>query len=103
MEARTSCWLCGYQIRVIMCGSARVNKRSMRVEPTLGALSHSACPECRSDVRGASSVPRTAYRLSAEDEAKVRDYRQRRWGVSDAPGPLAEARKKHQRGEEAAA
>ena len=36
LEARTSCGLCGYQIRVTMCGTARVNKRSMRVEPTLG-------------------------------------------------------------------
>jgi hypothetical protein len=93
MEARTSCPLCGYQIRVIMCGSARVNKRSLRVEPTLGALAYNRCPECGSDVRKASSVPRTAYRLRAEDAAKVSEYRQRKWGVADAPGPLVEARR----------
>lgn len=96
MEARTSCPLCAYQIRVIMCGSARVSKRSMRVEPTLGALSYSTCPECGSDVRGASSVPRSAYVLSPADAAKVSEYRQRRWGVSDPPGPLVEATKKRQ-------
>jgi hypothetical protein len=93
LEARTSCPLCGYQIRVIMCGSARVNKRSLRVEPTLGALAYNRCPECRSDVRSASSVRRTPYRLRAEDAAKVIEYRQRMWGVSDAPGPLVEARR----------
>jgi rRNA maturation protein Nop10 len=93
MEARTSCPLCGYQIRVIMCGSARINKRSMRVEPTLGALSYSTCPECGSDVRSASSVPRSAYVLRPDDAAKVSEYRQRKWGVSDPPGPLVEARR----------
>jgi hypothetical protein len=93
LEDRTSCWLCGYQIRVIMCGSARVNKRSLRVEPTLGALAYNRCPECRSDVRSASSVPRTAYQLRAEDTAKVSEYRQRKWGVADVPGPLVEARR----------
>lgn len=93
MEARTSCWLCGYQIRVVMCGSARVNKRSMRVETTLGAFAYADCPECGSDVRSASSVPRTAYRLRAEDAAKVSEYRQRKWGVRDLPGPLVEARR----------
>jgi hypothetical protein len=92
MEARTTCPLCAYRIRVIMCGSARVNKRSMRVEPTLGALAFNTCPECGADVRSASSVPRSAYRLSAESEAEVIAYRKKRWGIEGAgTGPLAEA------------
>lgn len=94
MNARTSCWLCGYQIRVIMCDTARVNKRSIRVWTTLGAFAYSTCPECGSDVRSASSVPRSAYRLDAESEAKVIAYRERKWGVSDGTGPLVEARRK---------
>ena len=93
LEARTPCPLCGYQIRVTMCGTARVNKRSMRVEPTLGWLAYSRCPECRTEVRSASSVPRTAYRLSAESDAEVIAYRERKWGVSDGTGPLTEARR----------
>ena len=94
LEARTPCPLCGYQIRVSMCGTARVNKRSLRVKPTLGWLAYSRCPECGTEVRSASSVPRTAYRLSAESDAEVIAYRERKWGVTDAPGPLVEARRK---------
>jgi hypothetical protein len=81
-----------------MCGSARVNKRSVRVEPTLGALAYSTCPECGTDVRSASSVPRSAYRLDAESNARVITYREKRWGIEDAgTGPLAEAPEKRQR------
>lgn len=95
MEAHTSCFLCNYQVRVIMCGSARVNKRSVRViGPLLGAFAYSTCPECGSDVRSASSVPRSAYRLCPEDEAKVIAYRERKWGVTGGTGPLVEARRK---------
>ena len=93
LEARTPCPLCGYQIRVSMCGTARVNKRSLRVKPTLGWLAYSRCPECRTEVRSASSVPRTAYRLSAESDAEVIAYRERKWGISDGTGPLTEARR----------
>jgi hypothetical protein len=104
MEARTSCPLCACQIRVIMCGSARVNKRSMRVEPTLGALAYSTCPECGIDVRSASSVPRSAYRLCPDSEAQVTAYRKRKWGIEGTrTGPLVEAPEKHQRGKSEAA
>jgi hypothetical protein len=104
MEARTTCPLCAYQVRVIMCGTARVNKRSMRVEPTLGALAYNTCPECGTDVRTASSVPRSAYRLRPESEAEVIAYRKRRWDIDDAgTGPLVEAPEKHQQGERTAA
>ena len=104
MEARTTCPLCACQVRVIMCGTARVNKKSMRVEPTLGALAYSTCPECGTDVRAASSVPRSAYRLRPESEAEVIAYRKRKWGIDDeGTGPLVEAPEKHQRGERTAA
>ena len=93
LEARTPCPLCGYQIRVSMCGTARVNKRSLRVKPTLGWLAYNTCPECGTEVRSASSVPRTAYRLSAESDAEVIAYRERKWGISDGTGPLTEARR----------
>lgn len=91
LEARTPCLLCACQVRILAFGSARVNKRSLRVSgPLLITLDHH-CPECWTSTQG-SSVPRSAYRLCPEDEAKVIAYRQRKWGVSDGTGPLVEAR-----------
>jgi hypothetical protein len=93
MEAQASCPSCEYQVRLIMTGSARINKRSVRVTgPFLGALEHSHCPRCGAEV-GGDGAPRSAYRLCAEDEAKVVAYRERKWGITDAgTGPLVEAR-----------
>jgi hypothetical protein len=92
MEARTPCPLCRYQVSIRMYGRARVNKRSMRVEgPLLGWFEFTNCPECGTDVRSLSLAPRSAYRLDAESEAEVISCRQRKWGISDRPGPLVEA------------
>jgi hypothetical protein len=94
LKARTPCPLCRYQVGIWMYGRARVNKRSMRVEgPLLGWFEFARCPECGTDVRSLSSAPRSAYRLDGESEAEVIAYRQRKWGVADAPGPLVEARR----------
>lgn len=103
MEAETPCPRCGLAIKVIMTGTARVNKRSIRVNgPLLGAIMHRNCPDCGAEV-GRDGAPRTPYRLGAESEAAVIAYRQRKWGVSDGTGPLTEGRKKHQRGEDVGA
>jgi hypothetical protein len=71
---------CGYAIRAVMTGQARINKRSVRITgPLIGALGHHACPECGTEVAG--EVPRSAYKLKEEDAARVAEYRMRRWGV----------------------
>ena len=92
LEARSPCLLCGCQIRFIMCGSARISKRSVRVETSLGGFAFHRCPECGTEV-GGSSVPMTPYQMCPKDAAKVSEYRQRKWGVSGAPGPLVEGRR----------
>lgn len=79
LEARTPCLLCGFRDRVIMCGMARVNKRSMRVRgPLLGATGHWKCPECGTVAQG-ELKPRSSYVLDEISARAVADYRARRW------------------------
>ena len=88
--ASTPCLLCGYQTTILMVGTARINKRSMRVQgPLIGAYRFADCPECGTGVHS-SSAPRSAYRLHPDDDAAVRAYRMRRWGIDQGTGPLAE-------------
>lgn len=91
--ATTPCPLCSYRVELLMMGTARVNKRSLRVSgPLLGACRYAFCPECGSDVRSHGLAPRSAYRLAPEDAVKVAEYRKRRWGVESAAGELVEVR-----------
>jgi len=95
--------MCGYQHQVIQTCDVRVNKNSLRMTGTsLISAGRRYCPECGQPNVG-GLVPISPWRLIADDAAKVSEYRQRKWGVSDPPGPLVEARQKRQRGEEAAA
>jgi hypothetical protein len=82
LEARSPCLLCGYLIRLVMCGTARVNKRSMRVRGSLGYWAYRACPECGTPVARASMVPATPYVLTPGDAARVAEYRAKRWGAA---------------------
>ena len=49
-----------------------------------------SCPECGAPNAG-EFIPVTPWRLTPKDAAKVSEYRQRKWGISGAPGPLVEA------------
>jgi len=82
MRADSPCTLCGYRIRLVMVGTARVNKRSMRVSSTLGAWQYNDCPECGTPVARGSAAPVTAWVLMPGDAAKVAEYRERRFGVA---------------------
>lgn len=91
--AATPCPLCAYRVEVLMTGSARINKRSLRVTgPLLGAFRFTRCPECGTDVCGDSMRPRSAYVLAPEDAAKVAAYRMRKWGIEAPAGPLIEVK-----------
>ena len=93
LQATTPCLLCGYRVEVLMMGTARINKRSLRVSgPLLGAVRYTACPECGSDIRSHGLVPRSAYALDPEHAAKVAEYRMRKWGVESQDSPLVEVR-----------
>ena len=78
LEARTPCWLCGYQHRIVQVSSIRVNKNSIR---TLGnrliCLGTHVCPECGELNRGEPAAIR--FRMDPDDLAKVRAYQLRRW------------------------
>lgn len=89
LTARSPCWLCGYQFKVIRISSVRINKRSLRehgtsivaVGPVAAKgfpLPHGKCPEC-GERDTAGSIPVSAYRLSPEDGRAVAEYRARRW------------------------
>jgi hypothetical protein len=91
LESRSRCFLCGYQHRVIQCCDIRVNKSSLRVTgPALVSVGRRLCPECREPNVG-EFIPISPWRLVPKDAAKVSEYRQRKWGISGAPGPLVEA------------
>lgn len=76
-----------------MMGTARINKRSLRVSgPLLGAFRFTRCPECGWDVCSDSMRPRSAYVLAPEDAAKLAEYRMRKWGVESPLGALVEVR-----------
>lgn len=91
--AATPCPLCAYRVEILMMGTARINKRSLRVSgPLLGVLRFSWCPECGSDVRSHGMVPRSGYVLAPEDAAKVAAYRMRKWGVGSPVGALVEVK-----------
>lgn len=93
VQATTPCVLCGYRIQVLMMGTGRVNKRSLRIMgPLIGALRFHRCPECGADVRSDGLAPRSAYRLCPQDAEKVAQYRMRRWGVVVPVGELVEVR-----------
>lgn len=95
--AHTPCSLCGYRIETLMTGTARINKRSIRISgPLLGAFRYTRCPECRSDVCADEMRPRSAYRLVPEDAVKVAAYRLRKWGAESADGPLGGICESHQ-------
>ena len=79
LEARTPCLLCGFQDRVIMMGTARVNKRSLRVKaPLIGMNGHWRCPECGTEAQG-ELRPRSRYVLDVDSARDVTAYRARRW------------------------
>ena len=79
LEARTPCLLCNYQHLVIRFSDVRVNKNSLRETGTpLTSVGYRACPECGTP-NGGDLVPVSPYRLGAEDSAKVRAARERRW------------------------
>ncbi len=82
MQARSPCILCGYLIRIVMCGTARINRRSLRVRTSLGMWEHRACPECGTPVARDSAAPGTPYVLLPADAARVAEYRAQRWGVA---------------------
>ena len=91
--ATTPCHLCAYRVEILMTGTARINKRSLRVSgPLLGAFRFTSCPECGSDVGTDEMRPRSAYQLLPRDAEKVAAYRMRKWGVESADGPLVEVR-----------
>ena len=92
--AHSPCPLCAYRVEILMMGTARVNKYSLRVSgPLLGAFRFTRCPECGWDVAASESMrPRSAYVLTPEDAAKVAAYRMRKWGVESETGPLVEMR-----------
>jgi len=93
LECTIPCGLCGCRVQAFMMGTARVNKRSLRVTgPLLGALRFPSCPECGTDIRSDGLVPRSAYRLCPEDAAKVAAYRMRKWGVESHVGELVEVK-----------
>jgi hypothetical protein len=66
---------CGYRLRVLICGTARINKRSMRLDGTLTAADR-RCPECGEEVH---QVGWKYARLIPEDAVKVHAYRARKW------------------------
>ncbi|MDQ2875292.1 MAG: hypothetical protein M3Y33_11065 [Actinomycetota bacterium] len=91
--AATAC-PCGYLWKVVMTGSARVNKRSVRYSVLLGAIGYKAfrwdlgcpscCPECGLRLRsqredGTETLGRSGYVLRPEDAERVRAYREKRW------------------------
>ena len=85
LNATTPCLLCGYRVKVIMCGSMRVNKCSLRITgPLLGGVMYRRCPECGTGIDG-EVVPRSRYVLAPDIAAKVAAYRARRWPPARGP------------------
>lgn len=79
LEARTPCHMCGYQLRKIWTGYARINKRSMRFRGGLGAVDRT-CPECLTPATGdAATLFPGAFRPTANSATEIREYRLRRW------------------------
>lgn len=75
---RQRCVVCGYAQHGFMVRSVRVNKCSLRANDTgLGALMD-PCRECghRNGTQGFAYVA-----LDPRDQAKVDDYRRRRWAA----------------------
>ncbi|GIH70291.1 hypothetical protein [Sphaerimonospora thailandensis] len=75
LEAHYPCPVCGCRLRTVMTAEARINKRSLRVEPFIG-VAPGPCPEC-----GATAQPpdRLTYELTAKSAADVAAYRAKRW------------------------
>jgi len=81
-ETRVQCPSCAHPIRFIAVATVRINRRSMRtVSVTLGAFEDWKCPGCREVIPRDGALDREPYRLLAKDEARVAEYRKRRWGV----------------------
>lgn len=80
LEARVRCIPCGYGLRHIWTGTARINKRSLRFSGGIGAMDR-ACPECgtANPAAGLTAVPLSAYRLTADAAEQVQAYRLARW------------------------
>jgi hypothetical protein len=88
--ARSSCYLCGYQVKVVRISEVRVNKRSLKERGVslvaVGArgaigfppLPHGRCPECLQP-DDAELIPVSRYRLDPEDLEAVGAYRAKRW------------------------
>lgn len=75
LEARFPCSPCGYRLRMVMTATATVNKRSLRLEPFIGA-GPGPCPECQSR----TTPPLTlVYQLTPKSAEQVRAVRLRRW------------------------
>jgi hypothetical protein len=90
LESRTPCFACGYWHRVIQCCDIRINRSSLVVTgPSLVSVGRRLCPECGAPNAG-EFIPITPWRLVPKDAAKVIEYRRKRWGISDAPGLMAE-------------
>lgn len=91
LETRVSCPSCRHPIRFLAVVTVRVNKRSLRTTgsgPVLGAFEDWRCPACRKEIPRDGALDREPYRLSAEDEVRVAEYRRRKWGIG---GPVADA------------
>ena len=78
LTATTPCLLCGYQLRVITFGTARVNRRSVRVKTGITAIAFRDCPECGTSTYSAL-MPRSAYVTDPQDLNAIRVARARRW------------------------
>jgi hypothetical protein len=94
LEARSPCFLCGYQYRVIRFSQVRVNKNSLReTGAPLISAGQRRCPECGERNVG-DLIPVSAYRLVPKDAAKVAACRERKWGITGTGAlPLVEARR----------
>jgi Zn ribbon nucleic-acid-binding protein len=81
MFASDPCSQCGYQTQWMQTAGYRVNKRSLRqTSPSLivHANPRGGCPECGFHHRSDHAPWR--WRLKPEDQVRVDDYRERRFG-----------------------
>ena len=79
LVGHTPCLLCGYRLRAFVFDTFRINKRTLRKSGKGLALTAVGrhCPECGTPNH--HTPPLRAYRPTAEDTAKIRAYRLRRW------------------------
>jgi hypothetical protein len=88
------CPACRHPIRFFEVATVRVNKRSMRTADgtRIGAFEHWRCPGCDRELPRDQPLDREPFRLSAEDAAKVAEYRKRKWGIEDGGADVERVR-----------